>query len=203
MKNVTLLAQVDMDTCVGCQTCVKICPVLAIKMNDRKAIIDTDACRGCSNCESRCPVHAVKMVRREEPFVVGVDVARFDKTAVDALCRKAGMNPQQTICYCTAVRAEEVAAAILDGATTPEEISSRTGARTGCTIECIQPILRLLYAAGIEPTPVEGGWQWYGRTITAWELPQEVKDKYAKSGFYFEEDRELFDKVVAVEEGGK
>lgn len=199
MKNVTLLAKVDMDKCIGCKTCVKVCPVLAIKIEDRKAIIDEDLCRGCSNCESRCPTHAVKMVRREQPFTVGVDVEIFDKTKVEALCRKAHMNPQQTICYCTAVRADEVAAAILDGAKTPEELSARTGVRTGCTIECIQPVLRLLHAAGIEPTPVEGGWQWYGRTITAWELPEEVREKYSKSGFYFDDDRKLFDEVVAVD----
>ena len=82
-----------------------------------------------------------------------------------------------------------VAAAILDGADTPEEISSRTGIRTGCTIECIQPILRLLEAAGIQPKPNPDGWQWYGETVTAWTMPEKVKQKYASRGFYFDEDR--------------
>lgn len=96
------------------------------------------------------------------------------------------------------VRAEEVAAAILDGADTPEEISSRTGIRTGCTIECIQPILRLLEAAGIQPKPNPDGWQWYGETVTAWTMPEKVKQKYASRGFYFDEDRKLLDQVAAT-----
>lgn len=96
------------------------------------------------------------MVKREEPFTVGVDVSRFDGAKILALCEKAHFHPQQVLCYCVGVRAEEVAAAILDGADTPEEISSRTGIRTGCTIECIQPILRLLEAAGIQPQTQPG-----------------------------------------------
>ncbi|HHX69553.1 MAG: 4Fe-4S binding protein [Miniphocaeibacter sp.] len=198
MKNVTLVAKVDLNTCTGCKTCEKICPVLAIKIIDRKAIIDEDKCRGCSNCESRCPVHSIEMVKREEPFVVGIDVEKFDKEKIEEICMNAHMNPEQILCYCTGVRAEEVAAAILDGARTPEEISSRTGIRTGCTIECIQPLLRIIHAAGIELKPIEGGWQWYGITPTSWDLTDEVKEKYANKGFYFDEDKELFERVASA-----
>jgi bacterioferritin-associated ferredoxin len=102
------------------------------------------------------------------------------------------------------VRAEEVAAAILGGAKTPEEISSLTGIRTGCTIECIQPLLRLIQAAGIELKRNENGWQWYGVTATAWTLPEEVKQKYNSRGFFFEEDKELLDRVEhANQKGGE
>ena len=94
--------------------------------------------------------------------------------------------------------ADEVAACLLDGATTPEEVSLRTGMRTGCTIECIQPLLRLVQAAGNELHPDPDGWQWYGVTTTAWEIPEEVKEKYNSRGFYFDEDRELLDRVVEV-----
>jgi len=90
----------------------------------------------------------------------------------------------------------EVVAAILTGARSPEEISRVTGVRTGCKTECIQPILRLLHAAGIEPKPVEGGWQWYGKTVTIWEISEELKQKYSIKGFYFVEDENLFKKVM-------
>jgi bacterioferritin-associated ferredoxin len=56
---------------------------------------------------------------------------------------ESALQSEQVLCYCTGTRAEEVAAAILGGADTPEKISSQTGIRTGCTIECIQTILRL------------------------------------------------------------
>ena len=149
MKRVTIMAHVDPDICRGCRVCEKVCPVYAIHVTNRKAAVEEPDCRGCANCADRCPFHAITMVKREEPFTVGVDVSRFDGAKILALCEKAHFHPQQVLCYCVGVRAEEVAAAILDGADTPEEISSRTGIRTGCTIECIQPILRLLEAAGI------------------------------------------------------
>ena len=196
MKHVTLLAKVDFELCKGCKICEKVCPVMAIRVVDKKAQIDPEVCRGCTNCESRCPFYAIKMKKREEPFFVGVDVSKVDADKIKALCDKAHFNPEQVLCYCTGVRAEEVAAAIINGARTPEEISSLTGIRTGCTIECIQPLLRMIEAAGIELVRNKDGWQWYGITTTAWNLPQEIKDKYNSRGFYFEEDRVLLDKVA-------
>jgi bacterioferritin-associated ferredoxin/ferredoxin len=173
-----------------------VCPVLAIKVKQRKAVVDADRCRGCANCEQRCPFNAITMTKRDKAFEVGVDVKSVDYKDIIDLCVKAHLHPEQTICYCVGVRAEEVAAAILKGAKTPEEISLETGIRTGCTIECIQPILRLLDAAGYKLEPVEGGWQWYGKTATAWDLSKEVKEKYSSRGFYFEEDRKVLDKII-------
>ncbi|MGI6286644.1 Ion-translocating oxidoreductase complex subunit B [Moorella humiferrea] len=203
MKVVNLLAAVDAEKCRGCKTCEKVCPVLAIKVENRKAVVDAERCRGCAACEQRCPDYAITMVKREQPIVVKVDVDAVDYGQVEELCRRARLNPEQIICYCTATRAEEVAAAILQGARSPEEVSFLTGARTGCKVECIQPILRLLEAAGIKPEPPKDGWQWYGRTVTVWEIPEEVKRKYATRGFYFDEDIKLLDRVVAAPVQGR
>lgn len=203
MKRVTLLAEVQQDVCRGCKVCEKVCPVYAISVTDKKAKVKADACRGCTNCESRCPFHAIKMIKREEPFTIGVDVSKYDYAKIRELCEKAHLNPEQVICYCVGVRAEEVAAAILEGAKTPDEISSLTGIRTGCTIECIQPLLRLIQAAGIELKRDEKGWQWYGVTPTAWTLPEDVVQKYNKRGFYFEEDKELLDRIVHTNPEGE
>ena len=56
----------------------------------------------------------------------------------------AHMYPDQVICYCHRVQAKEIAAAILQGARTPEDISRLTGARTGCGTLCITGMIRLL-----------------------------------------------------------
>lgn len=203
MKRVTLLAEVQHDLCTGCKICEKVCPVLAIKVTDKKSNVKADECRGCTNCESRCPFYAIKMIKREEPFTIGLDASKYDQKVIRELCEKAHVNPEQILCYCVGVRAEEVAAAILEGAKTPEEISSMTGIRTGCTIECVQPLLRMIDAAGIELKRIENGWQWYGITPTAWTIPEEVIKKYSKRGFYFEEDKELLDRVVHTKPEGE
>ena len=196
MKRVTLLAKVNKDKCVGCKICTKVCPVLAISVENRKAVVNEEKCRACGNCEQRCPFNAIEMVARETPVEIGVDVAKFDQAKIQEICGKAHFNPEQVLCYCTGVRADEVAAAILNGAKTPESVSSMTGIRTGCTIECLQPVLRMLVAASCELKQVEGGWQWYGTTATAWTIPEDIKEKYSSRGFYFEDDRKLLDEIA-------
>ncbi len=203
MKLVTLKPVVDIDKCKGCKTCVKVCPVLAMSMEEKLAVVNVGLCRGCGDCEQRCPEYAITMVLREEPAMAKVEIEGIDYQEIVNLCRKARFHPEQVICYCTATRADEVAAAIMRGAKTPDEISFVTGIRTGCKVECIQPILRILEAAGIEPKPSPGGWQWYGRTITAWEIPEEVKKKYANRGFYFDEDIDLLNRVINAPLQGK
>ena len=190
---------ISQESCTGCGICSKVCPTLAIKIEERKAVVDPSRCLACANCHQRCPVQAVTLVRLEKPFTVQTVVREEDRADVDSLCVKAGFHPSQILCYCTATRAEEAAAAIVQGAKTPEEISFRTGLRMGCSVECIQPALRLLDAAGISPTPPECGWQWYGKTVTLQEIPEDIKAKYNHRGFYFDNDIALFADVVASE----
>jgi bacterioferritin-associated ferredoxin len=138
------------------------------------------------------------MARRDEAFVVGVDMTTVDNQRVKELCLKARFNPEQIVCYCSETRAEEIAAAILKGAKNPAEIGAMTGAGSGCSVECIQPLLRFLEAAGIEPGPPKGT-QWYGRTITAWEISKEVAEKPSYQKFHFQEDRNLLNRIVEKE----
>jgi len=155
-----------------------------------------DDCRGCGNCEQRCPVLAIKMIPLETPFIVRVEVSQSDPRMVVELCQKAHLHPQSIVCFCTTTRAEEIAAAILQGAKTPEEISLRTGARTGCSVLCIQPIFRLLEAAKAPYVRPVFPDIWYKSAPQIWDIPKEVKDKYDKTGFRFEEDLEFYKKLT-------
>jgi Pyruvate/2-oxoacid:ferredoxin oxidoreductase delta subunit/bacterioferritin-associated ferredoxin len=196
MKVVSFIVEVDKDKCTGCGICTRVCPTLSIKVVEKLANVDANTCAGCGACLDRCPFDAVRFVDLETPKVLVVDPESVDKQKIVEICKKAKIHPEQIVCFCTGTRAEEVAAAILQGAESPEEISRRVGVRTGCKTECIQPILRLLYAADIAPTPPEKGWQWYGKTPTIWEVPREVKRKYSPKGFYFEGDEKLLNKVM-------
>lgn len=202
MRIVNTVPVLDESKCIGCVICSSVCPTLAWSV-DRKtklAVLDEPRCFGCVNCESRCPTYAIKMVARREDRFLYVDPRLVDYAEVEALCRKARFHPEQVVCFCTSSRAEEIAAAILTGSRTPEEISARTGIRSGCTIECSQPLLRMLEAAGIPHRPALGGkgWQIYGRVPTAWEIPESVKKKYADRGFHFDQDIALMEEVIAA-----
>lgn len=52
---------VNEKTCIGCGTCVNICPVGAISMVNGKAHIDNEVCIKCGSCEGVCPVGAIKI----------------------------------------------------------------------------------------------------------------------------------------------
>ena len=202
MRLVNTVPSLDEAKCIGCIICTSVCPTLAWSVDraTKLAVLEEPRCFGCVNCESRCLTDAIKMIPRVEDRRLYVDPAEVDPARIDELCRKARFHPEQIICFCTSSRAEEAAAAILTGSRTPEDISLRTGIRSGCTVECSQPLLRLLEAAGIEYQPALGGkgWQIYGRVPTAWGIPQSVKEKYANRGFHFAEDLALMEEVIAA-----
>ena len=55
---------IDKEKCIGCGTCVDVCPVNAISLNDEgKAQIDQEKCIKCGTCEAVCPVMAIEIKR--------------------------------------------------------------------------------------------------------------------------------------------
>ena len=197
MKVVNVHSQVIPELCKGCKTCQMVCPVYAVAVSREegkpRVDIDLQKCVGCWNCEQRCPEHAIRMIPCE-PYTLKTDVSRFDYGEIKALCRKARFHPKQVVCYCSASRAEELAAAILGGAKTPDAVVLATGIGAGCGIECNQPVQRFLEAAGVRYERIKESYQWYGRTATVWEVSPEVKNKHAT--FRFVEDGQLMDRIA-------
>ena len=46
---------VDLETCVGCGLCMRDCPVSAVKVQKKKAVVDGEKCINCKVCIRCCP----------------------------------------------------------------------------------------------------------------------------------------------------
>lgn len=161
-----------------------------------KPVFNQDTCRGCNNCSSRCPSYAIELKPVEIPFKVKIDVDDHIREQVNAICFKAKINPESIVCFCTGTRGMEIAAAIVKGAKSPEDVSRMTGARTGCGVLCIQPIFRLLLAAGIKLTPPPQPDIRYLTVPTIWDIPESVFKAYSGRGFNFEKDKAFYEKYL-------
>jgi len=59
-------ARVDSDLCIGCNECVEICPLDAVRIADDTAVVDLKRCIGCGVCVVRCAPEAITLQRTTE-----------------------------------------------------------------------------------------------------------------------------------------
>ncbi len=73
---------VDQDKCIGCESCVSICPTGALVGNGGKVDVDKDACVSCGACIGECPVEAIVMEGAQTATVAadGTDIWVFAET---------------------------------------------------------------------------------------------------------------------------
>nr|MDO8086094.1 4Fe-4S binding protein [Candidatus Sigynarchaeum springense] len=57
-------SNVNEDTCVGCGTCAKRCPMGAIVVKDKKAHVKLARCIGCGVCVPTCKPGAIQLVKK-------------------------------------------------------------------------------------------------------------------------------------------
>jgi len=69
--------------CVGCRQCFNVCPVNAITMKDRKAVIDYEVCIGCGQCVAACNYEAMQPNWGEENEVFIQRVAEYAYAVYD------------------------------------------------------------------------------------------------------------------------
>lgn len=54
------VVRIDLDTCIGCAKCIKVCPVDAIIGSAKQAhVVLDDVCTGCNLCIAPCPVDCI------------------------------------------------------------------------------------------------------------------------------------------------
>lgn len=56
-----LCAEVDQDSCNGCEACAARCQMSAILLVDGNAQVDSSRCIGCSLCVPTCPAEAIRL----------------------------------------------------------------------------------------------------------------------------------------------
>ncbi len=151
MKTISHEIEIIDQNCTGCFRCERACPTGAIIMVGPKkqalAVVDNSRCIACARCIDSCDDDAMLLVDRAEPLVVGFDSSRTSKEAIKALCDTAGIDPKQSVCWCSGSAATEVAAAIIAGHDTFEDLALATGVQSGCLMYCAVTIRRLLVAA--------------------------------------------------------
>jgi len=74
------IPEVDPELCTGCESCVEICPMDALSMEDEKARVDLRRCLGCGLCVSECPVEAVSLKPKAERTTPPGNFAELMKT---------------------------------------------------------------------------------------------------------------------------
>jgi ferredoxin len=83
------LARIDRELCQVCGTCLEVCYINALKIEDGELSFDPDLCLGCGLCASRCPDQAVSMVLRDTPGkVYETDSKLNTKILIEALFGK-------------------------------------------------------------------------------------------------------------------
>lgn len=50
--------RLDIEECVGCAHCMRVCPTEAIRIRGGKAVLDEERCIDCGECIRACPHHA-------------------------------------------------------------------------------------------------------------------------------------------------
>lgn len=78
------LPDVQIEKCVGCGKCAKVCPIEVIKLENKKAIIDESICIGCGICIRNCNVKAIKLKSRKNRIITPANsVHRFVVQAIE------------------------------------------------------------------------------------------------------------------------
>ena len=78
-----VVAQVDGTRCVGCLTCVRVCPYDVPRIDDRrvglgggrsKSFIDPARCQGCGTCVADCPGKAIELAQYGDEQLTGAGI---------------------------------------------------------------------------------------------------------------------------------
>jgi heterodisulfide reductase subunit A-like polyferredoxin len=81
-----VVSTVDQDKCVGCLTCVRVCPfeIPKVRYSDAgvggikgAAYIDPAICTGCGTCTAECPAGAIQLTTYRDDQILNLPLGRW------------------------------------------------------------------------------------------------------------------------------
>ncbi|MFA5177290.1 MAG: DUF362 domain-containing protein [Candidatus Omnitrophota bacterium] len=72
------------ENCTGCGACVKVCPVQAISMQNKKSRIDNAKCIGCATCIAACNFRAIDVSWDSGGEVIQEKMIEYAKAILDS-----------------------------------------------------------------------------------------------------------------------
>jgi len=182
VKIVQQTVEIVDENCTGCYRCERACPTGAITMvgprKEALAVVETPACIACFRCIDVCDDDAITIAELDEPRVVGTKARDVDPAELKDLCRAAGLEPEQMACLCSSTKVKELAAAVINGAATFEQLALDTGAASGCLLYCSVPMRRILSAHYGEIAQDKKHLRRYDTAHVLCEIPEDAADRY-------------------------
>jgi len=192
LKNVKQVIEIVDENCTGCYRCERACPTGAIAMvgprKEALAVVTPQACIACFRCVDVCDDDAIDIAELDEPHMVRTSTKTVDPQALTELCEKAGLPPNQVACLCSSTKVKELAAAVLSGASTFEELALATGAASGCLLYCSVPMRRVLVAHVGEIDDKSSHVRRYDTDKVLLDIPEDAADAYPLFALRQEQD---------------
>ena len=84
------IPKISLEKCIACGKCEKVCPILAIAMEEngtdsrKRPVINEEICLGCGVCARNCPAKAIELERRPIQVITPVNSThRFVLQAIE------------------------------------------------------------------------------------------------------------------------
>jgi len=182
VKVVKQLVEIVDENCTGCYRCERACPTGAITMvgprKEALAVVEGPSCIACFRCIDVCDDDAITIAELDEHRVVTTKARDFDPAEVNGLCQRAGLEPDQMACLCSSTKVKELAAAVIAGAETYEQLALATGAASGCLLYCSVPMRRMLTARYGEVAQDKRHLRRYDTDHVLLDIPEDAADNY-------------------------
>ena len=85
------IREIDEEKCIVCGLCARLCPMNALKVNDKKLIFDPERCIGCGVCAHKCKHDATYLIHRDDEQ----DIPKDPREQGMRFLKERGLDPNE------------------------------------------------------------------------------------------------------------